>query len=843
MRWRNALALGILAAVGGAAMLTVPPGGGGAAPQAPSRLSRAAAWSGLVGGPRTPVATGQRVLVVLSAFSLADRVEREGGLASDRDERGWSAAAYAAQQQFIASLGRMGVPIKPEFRFTRTLNGFSALLDPRAIALVERTPGVKGVYPVRVAFPASVSSRVLGTTAFAPGFGRRPDVRLAGSTGRGVTIALLDTGVDLRKPYLHGHVLDGFDILGGGPDAHAVAKPRDPTQLERHGTEMAGLLVGARGTAGLAGVAPAATVLPIRVAGWQPDDRGGYTVSTRTDQLLAGLERAVDPNGDGDAHDAARIALIPLVEPFAAFSDSPLARAAAGALRLDTLVVTAAGNDGPAGPAFGSIGGPAGAPAALSVGAVDARRVTQQVRVVVRAGLSVLLDRVVPLVGAVTPERTLLLSPAAPHGSATALEDFFEGGESLVAGRLAVVPAGADPAAAARWAAEAGADAVVLRGRAVAPGAIGLDERTGVPVLSLPESTARLLLERPDALVAIAARRTGPAAADTIAAFSSWGLAFDGGLKPELLAPGVGLVTAEPGTTPDGRSAFGTVNGSSAAAAVVAGAAALLAEARPEADAETLRALLIGGSDAVARLPLPAQGTGLLDLGRSAASELVADPPAIAFGRGTGDGWQGRRVLRLRNVSRRRLTLFVATGQTRSARVRLIVSPTRVEIEPGGIAEVTVRTRPITIARGDAASGVLTLTPVAGAAVRVPWAVVLRAPRGLLGPLTLSRRSFEPSESRPAVVVVRAGRVLRSSRGNEVVPLLRLDVELWTADGKRLGLLARLRDLLPGRYAFGLTGRGPGGVRLEPGRYRLRVYAWPTAGGPPGLRSLSFSIR
>jgi subtilisin family serine protease len=789
------------------------------------------------------VATGQRVLVVLSAFSLADRVERAGGLASDRDERGWSAAAYAAQQQFIASLGRKGVQIKPEFRFTRTLNGFSALLDPRAIALLERTAGVKGVYPVRIAFPASVSSRVLRSAAFAPGLGQRPDVRLAGITGRGVMIALLDTGVELRKPYLHGHVVDGFDVIGGGADARAVAKPTDPAQTERHGTEMAGLLVGASGAAGLAGVAPAATVLPIRVAGWQPDEHGGYTVSARTDQLLAGLERAVDPNGDGDAHDAARIALISLVEPFAAFSDSPLARAAAGALRLDTLVVAAAGNDGPAGPAFGSIGGPGGAPAALSVGAVDARRVTQQVRVVVRAGLSVLLDRVVPLAGAVMPERTLLLSPAAPHGSATTLQDFFEGGESLVAGRAAVVPAGADPAAAARWAAEAGAAAVVLHGRAVAPGAVGLDERTGVPVLSLPESTARLLLERPDALVAIAAPRTSAAAVDRIAPFSSWGLAFDGGIKPELLAPGVGLVTAEPGTAADGGPAFGTVNGSSAAAAVVAGAAALLAEARPDADAETLRALLVGGSDAVASLPLPAQGTGLLDLGRSAASELVADPSAIAFGRGTGEGWQGRRVLRLRNVSTRRMTLFVATGQGRKPRVRLIVSPTRVEIEPGHTVEVTVRTRPITIARGDAASGALTLTPVAGAAVRVPWAVVLRAPRGLLGPLTLSRRSFKPSESKPAVVVVRAGRVLHAPRGNEVVPILRLDVELWTADGKRLGLLARLRDLLPGRYAFGLTGRGPGGAVLEPGRYRLRVYAWPTAGGPPGLRSIPFSIR
>ena len=46
--------------------------------------------------------------------------------------------------------------------------------------------------------------------------------------------------------------------------------------------------------------------------------------------------------------------------------------------------------------------------------------------------------------------------------------------------------------------------------------------------------------------------------------------------------------------------------------------------------------------------------------------------------------------------------------------------------------------------------------------------------------------------------------------------MLRLDVELRTAGGKRLGLLARLRDLLPGRYAFGLTGHGPTGQLLDP---------------------------
>ena len=187
------------------------------------------------------------------------------------------------------------------------------------------------------------------------GAAHRPEVTLPGFDGRGVTIALLDTGVDRAQPFLRGRIQDGINVLSDG-DFHALAatKPDDATRLERHGTEMAGLLVGDGGPAGLEGVSPGASVLPIRVAGWQQDLAGGWAVYSRTDQLIAGLERAVDPNEDGDAHDAARIALVPLAAPYAAFADGPDARAVEGALDLDTLVVTAAGNDGPGGPAFGS---------------------------------------------------------------------------------------------------------------------------------------------------------------------------------------------------------------------------------------------------------------------------------------------------------------------------------------------------------------------------------------------------------------------------------------------------------------------------------------------------------
>ncbi|HZO61854.1 MAG TPA: S8 family serine peptidase [Gaiellaceae bacterium] len=834
MRWRSGAGIGVLAGIVAAAILVVPAGGGGTTPTPDTSLLRsAAAWNGLVGGERAPVGIGQRVLVVLTAFSLADRVQRAGGVASDADERRWTSTAAAAQQQFISNLAAAGVSIRPEFRYTRTLNGFSAVLDPRAIALIERTPGVKGVYPVRVAFPASLSPRELRAAAAGAA---RPGVRLAGIAGRGVTIALLDTGVDLATPYLHGHVLSGIDIAGDGRDAQAQAKPAASSVVESHGTEMAGLLVGDGGPGGVAGVAPAATVLPIRVAGWQPDAKGGYTVYSRTDQLLAGLERAVDPDGNGDAHDAARVALVPLVEPFAAFTDGPLARAVEGATRLDTLVVAAAGNDGPAGPAFGSVGGPAGAPDALAVGAADSGRTLTQVRVVVRTGLRILLDRLVPLAGGAAPARTLELTAAVPGRSG-----FLQDGLSRVAGRAAVAPAGDDPAATARGAADAGAAAVVLYGRPVAA-AMDVDPRVGVPVISLPEAAAHALATDPRAEVVLAAPRRSAAAPAAAAPFSSWGLAFDGGIKPDLLAPGVGLATAEPGAAGDGGSLFGTVTGSSAAAAVVAGAAALLAEARPDARAATLRALLVGGARPIERTPAAAEGAGLLDVGHAAALELVADPPLLTFGRGTREGWRGDAVARVRNLSSRPLTVYLSAGGKAGAALRLTVTPRRAVIPPGEVERITVHAPPITIAEGEAALGSLAITPLTGAAIHVPWAVVLRPARALLGPLLLSRGAFKPSESQPAIVVVPVGRVLRSAGGNTVVPVLRLDLELWTDKGKRLGLLTRLRDLLPGRYAIGLTGHDPGGKVLRPGKYRLRVFAWPTGGGAPTVRSIPFRI-
>jgi hypothetical protein len=840
MRWRSLLVAPVLAALAAGAWIAVRPSGGGAVPAPPSVGVEASRWRGLVGAPRVQAAVGQRVLVVLRAPSLAERVAAAGGRASDGDERHWSASAFAAQQQLLSDLERKGVQIKPDFRYTRTINGFSALLDARAVALLERTPGVDGIYPVRAAYPASVSRSVL--FGGAAGAWRAQTASLGTFAGSGVTIALLDTGVDLRKPYLHGHVLDGVDLVSSGADAAARAKPSDPAVVETHGTEMAGLLVGEGGPDGLNGVAPAATLLPIRVAGWQASLSGDWAVYARTDQILAGLEHAVDPNGDGDAHDAARVILIPLDEPFGAFADSPLARAVQGAQRLDSLVVVPAGNDGPAGPAFGSVGGPGGAAAALTVGALDGRPAMPDVRLVARTGLSVVLDRVVPLAGAVAPRQPLVLRVAGPRRGGR----FYDRTSvSTVAGKAVVAPAGADPAATARAAVRAGAAAVLLYGQDLPPGALGLDEGVSVPVLSIPAAAAPTLLAHP-AEVALSQRPAGRGA-HGLAPFSSWGLAFDGSVKPEVVAPGVGAVTAEPGVNADGTPAFGTVTGTSAAAAVTAGAAALLFEARPGLSAPLARSLLVGTASAV-RGPAAGRGAGAVDVQAAAAAEVAAIPATISFGRGGGDGWTGEQTLRLRNVSTRPVTVFVGDSRGGRGPLAVTVRPRRVQLEPGGAAEVEVSARVTQYPGAGAVLGALAVTVLGGRTTRVPWSAVVpprtTAAPELLGALKLDATRTRPTERAPAVLTFRAGRVAEGATGAVAVePVLRLDLVLENAAGREIGVLARLRDLLPGRYAFGVTGRGPAGRVLPSGTYRLRLVAWPTGGGNPTVGSIRFAIR
>jgi membrane-anchored mycosin MYCP len=102
------------------------------------------------------------------------------------------------------------------------------------------------------------------------------------TTGEGVTVAVIDTGVDGKVPQLAGHVLPGTDVING--------RGRADTDCFGHGTFVAGLIAAQRrAETGMAGIAPGVMILPIRQA------------TSAADGSAAGLARSIRVAVDGGA--------------------------------------------------------------------------------------------------------------------------------------------------------------------------------------------------------------------------------------------------------------------------------------------------------------------------------------------------------------------------------------------------------------------------------------------------------------------------------------------------------------------------------------------------------------
>ena len=352
-------------------------------------------------------------------------------------------------------------------------------------------------------------------------------------------------------------------------------------------------------------------MLPIRVAGYGANRQ---EIHGTTDTLLAGLERAVDPDGDGAVDDASRVALVGVNAPYAAFAGSAEAEAVRGAGKLGTLVVAPGGNEGPARPPNGVVGAPGAARAAVAVGATEAGAGVPRVEVTVGerklAGAAVLAGE--PKAGG---------ELAGPVTSADPAE-LLRG--SKVSGRVALVRAGENPTAQAAAAASAGARAVLLADPRDRPLPMLPAGRAAAPVVGLTGDAAKAALEAKAGAkvafgrVAVAAakgaggrsgRRRGGAGAAALgpAPFSSRGPAFDGSPKPDVLAEGAATTSV------------GLVTGTAVAAARVAVRASRLSRQRPaETPAGLREALIPPAAEEGAGAPRPPQvPLGPLELTRS----------------------------------------------------------------------------------------------------------------------------------------------------------------------------------------------------------------------------------
>ena len=400
-----------------------------------------------------------------------------------------------------------------------------------------------------------------------------------------------------------------------------------------------------------------------------------------------------------------------------------------------------------------------------------------------------------------------------------ALDPLFDAnGYSRVAGTAALLPTGPTTPEVVRELAAAGVRAVLVDGP-IPAGSLGVDEPVEVPIVGVPSATAAQVRAALAAGVpGRALRRRGRVRRRTrelraVAPFSSTGLALDGGARPELAAPGVGLVTSVPGRSEGGAARYGTISGSSAAAAVVAGAAALLADARPDLDAGGLR----GALAATARRAGGA-GTGNLDLEAASAVELVADPPVAALGALDAAGTPATGTITLRNVSRRALVVRLRRGSATTG-VTVTTTRDRVVLPPGESRTVSITVEAaVRPAAPGALTGAVRASVQRGPRLRIPWSVAVPVTRlPVVSRVRLSVASFRASDTHPAVLALVAGRVDGTRERPQLLPLELLDVELYRR-ARRVGPPCAAPGRAAGPLRVRSHGPRPGGGAPAPRR-------------------------
>jgi hypothetical protein len=808
--------------------------------------------------PREPSGQGTRVIVALSRPSLG-----EAGIADPADQRDYVQSLEDESAALRSALDARGIRLSDVVTYARTFNGFAATVRTDDLADLPSL-GVTA-QPVRRFYPATAEP------ARAPGV--QPPV--AAAPLGGASVAVLDTGVDPKHPLLANRLDPGYDAVDRDEDPSPASDPRGGRR-ETSGTALAGILVAA-----------GERVLPIRVAGLQPATQGsGLEDVAVSDQLLAGLERAVDPDGDGATDDHVPVAVVGVNSPYAGFERSPEARAVAGAAELGTLVVAPAGGEGLASGPEGTIGSPASAPDALAVAALAAPQSVAHIDLEVGdadARGAALLSGFPP------PGR---MTTAGPVEATDPAELLAQGARSL-RGRLVIVRAGDAPAARAAAAAAAGARAVLLAdprnrplpaipaGRIAAPvlGVTGkaaedvLDEEPGAsvevgdvepgspPIARLPAPAPATGAMGGDANAggddaaggdedagggsggvgggdenAPSDDADGGAAAESLSAsavspFSSRGPAAGGGMKPDVAAPGAAL-TAVPG------NGGAVVGGTAVAAARAAIEVAQLVRDRPSASPRELRDALIGGAEPDPEVSARGAGAGVVRQPPQAAAITARTTPAARADPCPGTKACVRVVLSNQGAGEITLALSLLPDRGTSA----TLARDRVTIPPGGQREAEIDVQD---AGSDGlAAGRLVVGVEGGVAVLThPFAIATEPPQPPpLGPLEIERKAGRVTGVRFSLGAFERGDPLGAGTGVQLTE--RLSLALVESDSgrvvRRLTPPGGARELLPAEYAYTL----PAGTlrALDEGSYAFRVVARSPRGGEPATaRSDPFS--
>ena len=512
----------------------------------------------------------------------------------------------------------------------KALNAVMLEVDAAAVKQLAADPRVRSVRPV-VDYQLDLSGTVpyIGATA----------VQESGYDGKGVRVAVLDSGIDYTHANLGGpgtieayaaahgatggdplaatrdglfpttKVVEGYDFVGAAWPNGALAPDEDPIDTEGHGTHVADII------AGVNGVAPGASLYALKVCSAVDTTCSGVA-------LLQAMDYVVDPNGDFDTSDHLDIVNLSLGQPYGQAYDEDLSQAVENAATVGVLTIASAGNNGDK-PFV--VGTPSAAPSALSVAETE-----------VPSALLSLIDILAPVTISTTIGGTY--QPfSAPL--ATVIEGPLQYGNAVRGNLLACGPFAPDslngkilladygicaPSIKVSNAAAGGAVAVIVG--LVAPGDPSVFSYGGgapsVPGFNISQADANTLRSGLAAgvILRIDPARQQPLVQHVVGSSSRGPTMLTHIIKPEIGAPGAS-VSAVVGTGA-GVAAFG---GTSGAAPMVSGAAALLKQAYPTRAAAEIKAVLVNTGETAIKTKATALGGALAPVTRIGGGELRVD--------------------------------------------------------------------------------------------------------------------------------------------------------------------------------------------------------------------------
>jgi minor extracellular serine protease Vpr len=521
--------------------------------------------------PLVPVPTDDTYEAVNESFDMWFVEFRSSPVADGGNPRN----TQADKANFRAAAAKEGLEFTERYAFDTLWNGISLSINPQDVAKLASMPGIKGLYPVEmISIPETETSSIdpeLFTALAMTG----ADVAQSelGFTGEGIKVAVMDTGIDYHHPDLGGcfgegcRVYTGWDFVGDDFDGYNMPIPDPyPDDCNGHGTHVAGI-VGANGV--VTGVAPDVSFGAYRVF--------GCAGSTYADIMLAAMEMAL-----ADGMDILNMSIGSAFQ----WPQYPTAVAADNLVKKGMVVVASIGNSGASG--LYSAGAPGLGEKVIGVASFDNTHTLLPYFEVNE-----------------TPIGYIAMAGSAPIPTSGTYEMAFVG---LACDPLTVDLTGKVALAArgtcsfrvkAQNSIDAGAVGVVIHNNAAGlfngavldPPAIPdpIDDVTpivgisGVDGLFIREQDEPVYMTWTDQMDSFPSPTGG-----LISSFSSYGLAPDLSLKPDIGAPGGNIYS----TYPLEGGGYATMGGTSMSSPHVAGAVALLLQSNPRLKAEDVRGVL-----------------------------------------------------------------------------------------------------------------------------------------------------------------------------------------------------------------------------------------------------------